>query len=106
MTYSNDAVVVTGIGATTPLGGTARSSWQRLLAGDSGITELTDDWAQDLPVRIAGVAAVDPATELDRVQARRWDRSQQFAVISAREAWADAGLGIARFSSVSVRTVP
>lgn len=92
MTNSNDAVVVTGIGATTPLGGTAQSSWQRLLAGESGISQLTADWAQDLPVRIAGVAAVDPTTELDRVQARRWDRSQQFAVISAREAWADAGL--------------
>ena len=84
MTNSNDAVVVTGIGATTPLGGTAQSSWQQLLAGESGISQLTADWALDLPVRIAGVAAVDPTTELDRVQARRWDRSQQFAVISAR----------------------
>ena len=94
MTYSNDAVVVTGIGATTPLGGTAESTWQRLLAGDSGITQLTDDWAADLSVQIAGVAAVDPAEGLDRVQARRWDRSQQLAVVSAREAWSDAGLSV------------
>ena len=45
MTNSNDAVVVTGIGATTPLGGTAQSSWQQLLAGESGISQLTADWA-------------------------------------------------------------
>ena len=43
MTYSDDAVVVTGVGATTPLGGTAESSWQRLLAGESGITAITAD---------------------------------------------------------------
>ncbi|MFA7266106.1 MAG: beta-ketoacyl-ACP synthase II [Candidatus Nanopelagicales bacterium] len=93
MTYSDDAVVVTGIGATTPLGGTAESSWQRLLAGESGITAISTDWAQDLPVKIAGVAATEPTELLDRVQARRWDRSQQFAVIAAREAWADANVG-------------
>ena len=93
MTYSDDAVVVTGVGATTPLGGTAESSWQRLLAGESGITAITADWAHDLPVKIAGVAATEPADVLDRVQARRWDRSQQFAVIAAREAWADAHIG-------------
>ena len=61
MTYSDDAVVVTGVGATTPLGGTAESSWQRLLAGESGITAITADWAHDLPVKIAGVAATEPA---------------------------------------------
>ncbi len=90
MTVAHEAVVVTGIGATTPLGGTAESSWQNLLAGDSGIIRISDEWADDLPVRIAGVAAVDPAGLIDRVQARRWDRSQQLAVVSAREAWADA----------------
>ncbi len=92
MTYSKDAVVVTGIGATTPLGGTAESSWTRLLAGDSGVVRITEDWAQDLPVRIAGVASVDPTECIDRVQARRWDRSQQLAVVAAREAWTDSGL--------------
>ncbi|MFT6563841.1 MAG: 3-oxoacyl-[acyl-carrier-protein] synthase II [Actinomycetes bacterium] len=90
MTLSNEAVVVSGIGATTPLGGTAESSWNCLLAGDSGISQITDDWAKDFPVRIAGIAAVDPAGMLDRVQARRWDRSQQLAVVAGREAWSDA----------------
>lgn len=90
MTLSNDAVVVTGIGATTPLGGTAESSWNRLLAGDSGISEITEDWAKDLPVRIAGFVAIEPTEIIDRIQARRWDRSQQLAVVAGREAWSDA----------------
>lgn len=93
MTYANDAVVVTGVGATTPLGGTADSSWQRLLAGESGISTIDEEWAQDLPVHIGGVAAVDPSEVLDRVQARRWDRAQQLAVVAARQAWEDAAVG-------------
>ena len=86
-------VVVTGIGATTPLGGDMPSTWDGLLAGRSGIGRLDDDWAADLPVRIAGRAAVDPLEQLDRVEARTLDRSQQFALVAAREAWRDAGLG-------------
>jgi 3-oxoacyl-[acyl-carrier-protein] synthase II len=84
-------VVVTGVGAITPLGATAASTWAGMLAGRSGVTALTDDWAADLPVRIAAWAAADPATIIDRVQARRLDRCEQFALIAAREAWADAG---------------
>jgi 3-oxoacyl-[acyl-carrier-protein] synthase II len=84
-------VVVTGVGAITPLGATAPSTWGGMLAGRSGVTALTDDWAAELPVKIAAWAAADPATIIDRVQARRLDRCEQFALIAAREAWADAG---------------
>jgi 3-oxoacyl-[acyl-carrier-protein] synthase II len=84
-------VVVTGLGATTPLGGDVPSTWASLLNGRSGAQALTEDWAADLPARIAAPAAVDPATVLDRVQARRLDRCEQFAIVAAREAWADAG---------------
>jgi 3-oxoacyl-[acyl-carrier-protein] synthase II len=84
-------VVVTGLGATTPLGGDVASTWAAMLAGRSGVQALTDDWAQDLPVRIAGTAAADPAEVIGRVQARRMDRCEQFALVAAREAWADAG---------------
>jgi 3-oxoacyl-[acyl-carrier-protein] synthase II len=84
-------VVVTGLGATTPLGGDVASTWSGMLAGKSGVKALTEDWAKDLPARIAGVAAVDPAQLVGRVQARRMDRCEQFAVVAAREAWADAG---------------
>src|SRR6266566_3286551 len=62
-----------------------------MLAGRSGATALTDDGYASLPARIAARAAVDPATVLDRVQARRLDRCEQFALVAAREAWADAG---------------
>jgi 3-oxoacyl-[acyl-carrier-protein] synthase II len=84
-------VVVTGLGATTPLGGDVPATWDAMLAGHSGARALTQDWAASLPARIAAPAAVDPATVIDRVQARRLDRCEQFAIVAAREAWADAG---------------
>jgi 3-oxoacyl-[acyl-carrier-protein] synthase II len=84
-------VVVTGVGASTPLGGDAASTWQALLAGRSGVRTLTQDWAAELPVRFAASVAVEPTAVLDRVEARRLDRTQQLALLAAREAWADAG---------------
>jgi 3-oxoacyl-[acyl-carrier-protein] synthase II len=84
-------VVVTGLGAITPVGADVPSTWEALLAGRSGVRQLTDDWAAELPARIAAWAAADPATLLDRVQARRLDRCEQFALVAAREAWAHAG---------------
>lgn len=86
-----DPVVVTGLGAVTPLGADVPTTWDGLLASRSGARTLDDDWAEDLPVRIAAPVPVDPAEALGRVAARRLDRSQQFAVLAAREAWADAG---------------
>jgi 3-oxoacyl-[acyl-carrier-protein] synthase II len=83
-------VVVTGLGATTPLGGDVASTWENMLAGHSGVSALTQEWAAQLPVRIAGQLAAEPA--IDRVQARRMDRSEQVAVVAAREAWKDSGL--------------
>lgn len=85
------SVVVTGIGATTPLGGDAASFWDGLLAGRSGVRMLTEDWAEQLPVRFAARVAVEPSEVLKPVEIRRLDRSAQFAVIAAREAWKDAG---------------
>jgi len=84
-------VVVTGLGAITPLGADVPTTWESLLAGRSGVRQLTDDWAAELPARIAAWAAVDPATLIDRVQSRRLDRCEQFALVAAREAWAHAG---------------
>jgi 3-oxoacyl-[acyl-carrier-protein] synthase II len=52
---------------------------------------LPKEWAATLPVHFAAPAAVDPATVIDRVQARRMDRCEQLALVAAREAWADAG---------------
>jgi 3-oxoacyl-[acyl-carrier-protein] synthase II len=91
MTETRTDVVVTGLGATTPLGGDVATFWAGLLAGRSGVVALTDDWAADLPVRIAARMTDDPAEALPRVKARRLDRAEQAAIVAAREAWADAG---------------
>ncbi|MGA7052680.1 MAG: beta-ketoacyl synthase N-terminal-like domain-containing protein, partial [Mycobacterium sp.] len=73
-------VVVTGLGATTPLGGNVDATWAALLAGKSGVRRLETDWAEQLPARIAAPLAVAPTDILPRVTARRLDRSQQVAL--------------------------
>lgn len=84
-------VVVTGLGATTPLGGDVASTWRALLAGQSGVKNLEGDWVSTLPVAIGAPAAVDPNAVMDRVALRKLDRSEAFALIASREAFADAG---------------
>lgn len=91
MSPTNRTVVVTGIGATTPLGGDATSTWEGLVAGRSGVRPLEQAWAAEQAVRIAAQIAVEPSEVIPRPQARRLDRSAQFALIAAKEAWADAG---------------
>lgn len=84
-------VVVTGLGATTPLGGDVATTWSALLAGTSGVRSLSEEWAENIPVRFAARVAVEPSEQMERVEMRRLDRSEQFAVIASREAWKDAG---------------
>ncbi|MEW2579764.1 beta-ketoacyl-[acyl-carrier-protein] synthase family protein [Streptomyces syringium] len=91
MNAGTNDVVVTGLGATTPLGGDVASTWSAMLAGQSGISRITEEWADGFPVRIAGRLKAEPTEVLDRVQARRMDRCEQIALVAAREAWADAG---------------
>jgi 3-oxoacyl-[acyl-carrier-protein] synthase II len=90
---STPDVVVTGLGATTPLGADVKSTWEAMLAGHSGVSALTQEWAAQLPVRIAAQLAVEPSEVLDRVKLRRLDRSEAIALIAAHQAWRDAGLG-------------
>jgi 3-oxoacyl-[acyl-carrier-protein] synthase II len=85
-------VLVTGIGATSPVGGDATSTWSALLSGQSGVDSIKHEWAEQLPTQIAAEVAVDPTDVLERVKARRLDRSGQLALVAALEAWADAGL--------------
>lgn len=86
-------IVVTGVGATTPLGGDVKTTWENLLAGKSGISTIEKDWiAQyEVPVTFAGQAAVPAAEILTPQEIKRLDPSSQFALIAAREAWGDAG---------------
>ena len=88
---SQRRVVVTGLGATTPLGGDVATTWAALLAGKSGVRSLTEDWRELLPVHFAARVATEPAEQMERVEMRRLDRSEQFALIASREAWKDAG---------------
>ena len=88
---SQRRVVVTGLGVTTPIGGDVATTWKALLAGQSGVRLLTEDWRELLPVHFAARVAVDPADQMERVEMRRLDRSEQFALIASREAWKDAG---------------
>jgi 3-oxoacyl-[acyl-carrier-protein] synthase II len=80
------------MGTTSPLGGDVASTWDGLVNGRSGVRHLTEDWAQEMPVKIAARVAVEPTEVLERVKARRLDRSSQFAMGAAMEAWRDAGL--------------
>lgn len=85
-------VVVTGLGATTPLGGDVATTWKNLLDNRSGVRSVADDvlGGIDLPVTIAAPMRVSPDSMLTAVEARRLDRAQQAAVVAAREAWLDA----------------
>ncbi|HEX5988535.1 MAG TPA: beta-ketoacyl-ACP synthase II [Nocardioides sp.] len=85
-------VVVTGLGTTSPLGGDVATTWAAMLAGESGVRPLKHEWAEQLSTQIAAEAAVDPTDVLDRVKARRLDRSGQLALVAALEAWSDSGL--------------
>jgi 3-oxoacyl-[acyl-carrier-protein] synthase II len=91
MSTSDRDVVVTGLGATTPLGSDVASTWDALLAGRSGVSRITDEWVREFPAQLVARLATDPAEQIDRVRARRLDRSQQVAVIAAEQAWAESG---------------
>ena len=84
-------VVVTGLGATTPLGADVDSTWAALIAGKSGVRLLTEEWRELLPVHFAARVHTEPADQMERVEMRRLDRSEQFALVASREAWTDAG---------------
>jgi len=86
-------IVVTGLGATTPVGGSVTETWEAVLAGESGVTLMPFDWVEtyQLPVKIAATIKQSPLEVLGRVEARRLDPAGQYGLIAAREAWADAG---------------
>ena len=87
-------VVITGLGATTPIGGDVPTMWKNALKGVAGARTLEDDWVEQYSLPVTFAARVTtPATEvLSRVEAKRMDPSTQFAVVAAREAWADSGI--------------
>ena len=88
-------VVITGLGAITPIGNTAESFWQALVAGTSGIGRITRFDAADYDAKIAGeVKGFDPTAFIDKKEARRMDRFTQFAIAASRMALSDSGLDL------------
>ncbi|MDR4532911.1 beta-ketoacyl-[acyl-carrier-protein] synthase II [Glutamicibacter sp. PS] len=87
-------VVITGLGATTPIGGDVPTLWENALKGVSGAATLTDSWVEEfsLPVTFAARASTPASETLSRVEMKRMDPSTQFAVVAAREAWKDSGI--------------
>ncbi|MFC9770052.1 MULTISPECIES: beta-ketoacyl-[acyl-carrier-protein] synthase family protein [unclassified Pseudarthrobacter] len=90
-TTAQPRALVTGAGTINPLGASVAETWQALLAGESGITALTEDWAGQLPVKIAGQVSADLSQHLSTRELKRMDRCGQLALIAAREAWTQAG---------------
>lgn len=90
---SERRVVITGLGATTPLGGSFADTWAALLAGRSGVRTMDFDWVDhfDMPVRFAALIHTSPEQVLSKVECRRMDPSTQYAMVAAKDAWADAG---------------
>ena len=106
MSTTDHSVVVTGLGATTPLGGDVAVDLGRPARRPVRACSVsTEEWAAELPVQIAAPVAVDPLDVMDRVEARKLDRSEQFALIAAREAWADAGSPGGRPASGSASSI-
>ncbi len=90
---SGRRVVITGMGAITPLGLSVEEFWQGCVEGRSGVTPITAFDASTYPVQInAAVKGFDPLDYIDRKEARRMARFTQLAVAAARQAIADAGL--------------
>lgn len=83
--------VVTGAGTINPLGSTVKETWEALLDGRSGITALDQDWAEQLPVQMAGQITTDLSEHLSTREMKRMDRCGQLALVAAREAWTQAG---------------
>jgi 3-oxoacyl-[acyl-carrier-protein] synthase II len=93
MTNREQRIVVTGLGATTPVGGTVPETWDAILAGQSGARTMPYDWVarNELPVTFAATIKSPPEESLTKVEIRRLDPSAQYALIASREAWTDAG---------------
>lgn len=91
MTAVQPRALVTGAGTINPLGSSVKETWEALLEGRSGIGPLEQDWAGQLPVKIAGQVTADLSEHLSTREMKRMDRCGQLALIAAREAWAQAG---------------
>lgn len=99
-------VVVTGLGALTPIGNTAPETWQNLLQGKSGAAPITLFDASKFPTRFAcEVKGFNPSDHFDRKEARRYDRYTQFALVAAKEALEDAKVDLDKLDKENVGVI-
>lgn len=91
MSADQTRALITGAGTINPLGSSVAETWTALLAGQSGIAALNQDWAEQLPVRIAGQVTAELSEHLTTRELKRMDRCGQLALVAAREAWQQAG---------------
>lgn len=99
-------VVVTGLGAVTPIGIGTDAFWQALLSGKSGITTVTRFDASEYATQIAGeVKDFDPANYIDKKEAKRMDRFTQFAIAGAKMALEDSGINLEQVDRERVGTI-
>ncbi len=99
-------VVVTGLGALTPIGNTAPETWQNLLQGKSGAAPITLFDASKFPTRFAcEVKGFNPGDHFDRKEARRYDRYTQFALVAAKEALEDAKVDLDKLDKENVGVI-
>ncbi|MFN9553331.1 MAG: beta-ketoacyl synthase N-terminal-like domain-containing protein, partial [Dolichospermum sp.] len=104
--YKRNRVVVTGVGAITPIGNTPAEYWEGLLSGRNGIDYITAFDADKHSCRIAGeVKNFDPGTYLERKEAKRMDRFSQLGVSAAIQAVADSGLVIDDFNAEQIGVI-
>ncbi len=93
-------VVVTGMGAITPVGNTLDAYWANLIGGVCGIAPLERDDKEDYEIKVAAVVRdFDPLQYIDRKEARRMDRYCQFAVAASMQAIEDSDLDIASYGA-------
>ena len=95
-------VVITGLGAITPVGNSAPDTWKALVAGTNGIAPITSFDASLFKTQFAGeVKGFDPTTIIDRKEVRRLDRYAQFSLCVADEALKDSALDSGQFEQLS-----
>jgi 3-oxoacyl-[acyl-carrier-protein] synthase II len=88
-------VVITGVGAVTPVGNTAHETWDNLVAGVSGVGRITLFDPTEYGIQIAGeVKDFNPGDDIDPKEVRHMDRSVQFAIVATKQALRDAALDI------------